>query len=195
LTRTLRILVLVLAVAAPGYAQTIPTWEVFGGYSWQRSNLREYFKSTPIIYSVRNKGGSLNGFDVAFTENINPWFGGTLDITGHFAAPEISGVKTHQAMYTFMYGPRFSYRDRPGWTGFGHVLAGAAHMNAKVTPTGPHADDTSFALAAGGGLDVKFRGNTAIRVLQAEYLHANALGANHNNFQISAGIILYLGEK
>ncbi len=193
--RILRILVLVLAIAAPGYGQTIPTWEVFGGYSWQRSNLREYFKSTPIIYSVRNKGGSLNGFDVAFTENINRWFGGTLDITGHFAAPEISGVKTHEAMYTFMYGPRFSYRNRPGWTGFGHVLAGVAHATAKVTPTGPHADDTSFALAAGAGLDMKFRGSTAIRILQAEYLHANALGANHNNFRLSAGIILYLGEK
>jgi opacity protein-like surface antigen len=191
----LRILVLVLVIAAPGYAQTIPEWEIFGGYSWQRSNLREYFKSTPIIYSVRNKGGSLNGFNVAFTENVNRWFGGTLDITGHFAAPDISGVKTHQTMYTFTYGPQFSYRKRPGWTGFGNVLAGVAHASAKVTPTGPHADDTSFAIAAGGGLDVKFRGNTAIRVLQAEYLHANALGANHNNLRISAGLILYFGEK
>jgi hypothetical protein len=191
----LRILVLVLAIAAPGYAQTLPTWEVFGGYSWQRSNLREYFKSTPIIYSIRNKGGSLNGFDVAFTENINRWFGGTLDITGHFAAPEISGVKTHETMYTFTYGPSFSYRNHPGWTGFGRVLAGVAHATAKVTPTGPHADDTSFAVAAGVGLDVKLRGNTAIRALQADYMHANALGANHNNFRISAGILLYFGEK
>jgi len=195
LIRPLRILVLVLAIAAPGYAQTLPAWEVFGGYSWQRSNLREYFKSTPIIYSVRNKGGSLNGFDVAFTENVNSWFGGTLDITGHFAAPEISGVKTHQSMYTFTYGPRFAYRERGVLMGFGHVLAGVAHATAKVTPTGPHADDTSFALAVGAGFDMKFRGNTAIRILQAEYLHANSLGANHNNVRISAGIILTFGEK
>jgi len=183
-----------LVITSPGYAQTLRTWEVFGGYSWQRSNLREYFKSTPIIYSVRNRAGNLNGFDVAFTENVNRWLGGTLDVSGHFGAPAISTVTTHERMLSFMYGPRFSYRERPGWSMFGHVLGGVAHMDAKVTPTGPHADDTSFALAAGGGLDVKFRGNTAIRVLQAEYLRANALGGNQNNFRLSAGVVLYFGK-
>jgi outer membrane protein with beta-barrel domain len=195
LIRTLRILLLVLVIAAPGYAQTIPSWEVFGGYSFQRSNLREYFRRTLAggitVVDVRNRGGNLNGFDVSFTENINPWFGGTLDITGHFAAPEIGAVKTLERMYTVSYGPQFSYRKRPGWTAFGRVLAGAAHAEAKVTPTGPHLSDTSFALAAGGGLDMKFRGNTAIRILQAEYLHANSLGASQNNLRLSAGIILY----
>jgi opacity protein-like surface antigen len=197
----LRILLLILVIAAPGYAQTqtVPEWEVFGGYSWQRSNLREYFKSTPIIYSVRNRDGSLHGFDLAFTENINRWFGGTLDISAHFASPSITTtpatVTTHERMFSFMYGPRFVYRERPGWTAFGHALAGVAHMDAKVTPTGPSANDTSFGLAAGGGLDMKFRGNTAIRLLQAEYFHANALGTGQNNFRLSAGIILYLGER
>lgn len=195
MTRTLRILLLVLSIAAPGYAQTIPDWEVFGGYSWQRSNLREYFKSTPIIYSVRNKAGNLNGFDVAFTENINPWFGGTLDISAHFATPEIATVRTRERMYSVMYGPRFSFRKWPGWTPFGHVLAGVANMDAKVTPTGPHLSDTSFGLAAGGGLDVKAGGKTAFRLVQAEYFRANSLGASQNNFRLSAGVILYLGSK
>src|SRR4051812_44138472 len=117
-------------MAAPGYAQSIPGWEVYGGYSYQRSNVREYFKSTPIIYAVRNQDANLNGFDVAFTENINRWFGGTLDISGHFAKPEISGVKTRERMYTFMYGPRFTFRGQPGWTPFAHVLLGAARMDA-----------------------------------------------------------------
>jgi hypothetical protein len=49
-------------------------------------------------------------------------------------------------------------------------------------------------MAAGGGLDVKFRSNAAVRVVQAEYLRANALGANQNNFRLSAGVILYLGK-
>jgi hypothetical protein len=193
LTRTLRILLWVL-LATPAYAQTMPEWEVFGGYSWQRSNLREYFKSTPIIYSVRNKAGNLNGFDVAFTENINRWFGGTLAFSGHFATPEISGVKTRQRMYSVLYGPRFSYRKSPGWTPFGHILAGVAHMDAKVTPTGPHQSDTSFGLAAGGGFDLKFGTKTAFRLVQAEYLHANSLGSSQNNYRLSAGLILYLGE-
>jgi len=41
---------------------------------------------------------------------------------------------------------------------------------------------------------MKFRGSTAIRLLQAEYFHANALGSGQNNLRVSAGIILYLGK-
>jgi len=194
LNRTLGLLLLAFFCASSSYAQTIPDWEIFGGYSFQRSNVREYFRATPIIYSVRNEGANLHGFDVSVTENINPWFAGTLDISGHFAAPEISAVKTRQRMYTVMYGPRFSYRRTPGWTPYGHVLLGIAHMDARVTPTGPRMSDTSFAFATGGGFDKNIGNKTAIRIVQAEYLHANSLGSNQNNFRLSAGFILYVGE-
>ena len=194
MNRTLRLLLLILLLASPSYAQTIPDWEIFGGYSFQRSNVRKYFRTTPIIYSVRNEGANLNGFDVSVTENLNPWFAGTLDISGHFAKPEISGVKTQQRMYTVMYGPRFSYRPMSNWIPYGHVLFGAAHMDARVTPTGPRLSDWSVALAAGGGFDKRFTNKTAIRIIQAEYLRANSLGSNQNNFRFSAGFILYVGE-
>jgi opacity protein-like surface antigen len=188
--------VLFLLLASPSYAQTIPGWEVFGGYSFQRSNVRKYFKTTPIIYALRNEGANLNGFDLSVTENINQWFGGTLDISGHFAKPEISGIKTRERMYTIMYGPRFSFRSpSSSMTPFAHILLGGAHMDAKVTPTGPHVSDKSFAIAAGGGLDMKLRNQMAIRIVQADYLHANSLGANQNSFRLSAGVILYLGSK
>ncbi len=186
MNRTFRLLLLVLTLASPSYAQTIPDWEVFGGYSFQRSNVRKYFRTTPIIYSVRNEGANLNGFDVSVTENVNPWFAGTLDISGHFATPEISGVKTRQQMYTVMYGPRFSYRRMSDWVPYGHVLLGAAHMDAEVTPIGPRASDWSFAFAASGGFDMKFPNRTAIRIRQAEYLPPNSLGSGRNTFGFSA---------
>ena len=156
--------------------------------------MREYFRTTPIIYAARNRGVNLiGGWDVSVTENINRWFGGTLDISGHYSAPEVSGTKNRQRTYSILYGPRLSYR-RPWGSPFAHVLLGVAHAQVKVTPTGPRASDLSFATAIGGGLDWNFRGKTAIRLLQAEYLRANALGANQNSFRISAGIILYLGR-
>jgi opacity protein-like surface antigen len=191
----LRLSIVVLLLAAPCHAQTSPGWEVFGGYSWQRSNVRKYFKTTPIVYSLRNEASNLHGFDVSITENINRWFSGTLDISGHFGTPEISGVKTSERMYTVMYGPRFAFRSgSSSMTPFGHVLFGVAHMRAKSVPTGPQLSDTSFAFAAGGGLDIKLRNTIGIRVGQAEYLRADTLGANQNSFRISAGMILYLGE-
>ena len=195
MTRTLRILLLVLSIAAPGYAQTIPDWEVFGGYSWQRSNLREYFKSTPIIYSVRNKAGNLNGFDVAFTENINPGS----------AAPSISAhilrrrkfrpVRTRRAHVFGDVRAAVFLSEMVGvdavWACAGrrcqYGCEGHAHGSAPVR--------YSFGLAAGGGLDVKAGGKTAFRLVQAEYFHANSLGASQNNFRLSAGVILYLGNK
>ena len=54
--------------------------------------------------------------------------------------------------------------------------------------------DTSFAFATGGGFDKNIGNKTAIRIVQAEYLHANSLGSNQNNFRLSAGFILYVGE-
>lgn len=155
--------------------------------------MREYFKTTPIIYAVRNQGVNLNGWDVSVTENMNRWFGGTLDISGHYKAPLVSGSKNRQRLYSILYGPRLFYR-RPWGTAFAHVLLGAAHTQVKVTPVGPRASDLSFATAIGGGVDWNFRNKTAIRVVQAEYLRANALGNSQNSFRLSAGVILYLGR-
>ena len=194
MSRTLRLFLLTLFFASPCLAQTIPAWEVFGGYSQQQSNVKQYYKSTPIIYTVRNQIVNLNGWDVSVTENINRWFGGTLDIRGHYRKPTVLGSANRERMYSVMYGPRFSFRGSPSIVPFANVLLGVAHMDLKVTPTGPRASDASFAMAEGGGLDLKFWNNAAIRVVQAEYLRANALGANQNSFRFSAGVILYLGK-
>jgi len=185
---------MIFLFAAPSLAQDIPAWEVFGGYSFQRSNVRKYFRATPTLFRSRNEGTNLQGWEVSVTENINRWFGGTLDISGRYARPDVSGTANRDRMYSLMYGPRFSLRrTSSSFTPFAHVLLGAAHMDIKVTPAGPSASDYSFAMAAGGGLDMKFRNKTAIRVFQADYFRANALGANHNNIRLSAGVILYLG--
>jgi hypothetical protein len=180
--------------AATGVAQEIPEWEFFGGYSFQRSDVREYFKSSPILYTFRGKYASLNGWNASVTENVNQWFGGTLEISGHYKSAQLLGTTNRERMHSILYGPRFSYR-KPEVIFFTHVLLGAAHLNVEVTPVGrPHASDLSFAMAAGGGLDKEVRRKTAIR-FQAEYFRTNPLGTRSNGFRMSAGIILYLGER
>ena len=185
-------LMTIVLFAAPGMAQDIPGWEVSAGYSFQKSNVRKYFRSTPIIFTLRNEAANLHGWDVSVTENMNRWFGGTLDIRGHYARPEVQGVKNNERMYTLMYGPRFSFRQAgASFTPFTHVLFGVAHMKVNVSP-GPSASKYSFAVAGGGGLDIKFSNNAAVRVIQADYLRADTLGTNKNSFRVSAGVILYL---
>jgi hypothetical protein len=190
----LPVVILVFMSLTPALAQEAPGWDFFGGFSIQRSNVREYYKSTPIIYSVQNRWETLNGWDAAVTENINSWFGGTFDASGHYRTPTRFGSPNREQMHTFLYGPRFSWRTSHV-VPFAHLLFGAALANVQVTPVGPHASETSFALAAGGGVDLNLGSHVSARPLQVEYLHANALGSNQNSYRAAAGIVFHAGKK
>ena len=177
------------AGAAAQTAEQTPKWEIFGGDSYQRSNVREYFKSTPIIYTARGRDANLNGWDVSITENVNRWFGGTIDISGRYRNSTVAGVPNRNQMYSLMYGPRINHRM--GWgVPFAHALFGVAYSRAKVTPIGPRASDFAFATAIGGGLDLSLGRRAAIRVLQADYFRTNALGVRPDGYRLSAGVVL-----
>jgi hypothetical protein len=187
--------VLFVLFATPCVAQERREWEIFGGYSFERSDVREYYKSTPAIYTFRNQYANLNGWDVSVTENINRWLGGTLDVSGHYKTPKLLGTPNQEQMYSILYGPRFSFPTRfPRSVPFVHVLIGAIHSSVKVTPVGPHASDTSFAMVAGGGLDVNLGSTVGIRVFQADYLRTSPLGTRPDGYRASAGVVFYLGN-
>lgn len=190
--KLLAIFLIVISFATAGYAQETPAWEVFAGYSLQKSNVREYFRSTPIIYSTRNQYVNLSGWEASVTENMNHWFGGTLDVSGHYATPQFRGVASRQRMYSILYGPRVSFRVH-GFVPFVHLLAGASRADVRVKPVGPHLSDLSFAVAPGAGLDVNVMTRTAVR-FQIAYLHANALGGKENNFRASLGVVYRPGR-
>ena len=185
---------LVFASVTPCVAQQTPVWEFFAGYSFQRSDVRQYFKSTPIIYSLRGRYVNLDGLDLSVTENVNRWFGGTLDFRGHYKTPQLLGTTTREKMYSILYGPRFSYRTH--WvTPFTHILFGIARVEARVTPVGPHASDLSFATAAGGGLDISLGGKAAVRAFEVDYFRTDTLGTRPDSFRASTGVVFYLGQR
>ena len=190
----LRLSLFVLFLAAPCLAQQAPAWEVFGGYSFERSNAREYYKSTPVIYTFRDRYLNLDGWELSLSENSNAnnWFGGTLQLTGHYKTPVVLGTTNRERMFSILYGPRFSHRMTWG-TAFSHILFGAGRATVTVSP-GPHASETSFAVAAGGGLDVNLGGRAAIRVLQVQYSPTNQIGGKKHQYQASAGIVFHLGK-
>ncbi|MBI4482280.1 MAG: hypothetical protein HY652_05255 [Acidobacteria bacterium] len=190
----LQLFLIVLSFATPCVAQETPAWEFFGGYSFQRSDVREYFKSSPILFTFRNQDVNLNGWETSVTENLNRWLGGTLDLSGHYKTPQLLGTRSRERMFSILYGPRFSYRT-PSVIPFAHVLMGVAHAAVRVTPVGPHASDLSFAMAAGGGLDVNLGRKAAIRVFQADYFRTNLLGTRQNKYRASAGVVFYLGKR
>ena len=191
--KTLLTILLLAAPSLPSFAQTA-AWEFFGGYSMQRTNVRDYFKSTPIIYAVHNRYENLNGWNFSITENMNKRFGGTLELNGHYKTVPFQGINSSQKMHSIVYGPRVSLR-KSAFVPFVHLLVGIALADVRVKPTGPHLSDKSLAIAAGGGLDLNLWKGAAVRVLQAEFFHANALGSNQNHYRASAGIVFHVGKE
>jgi len=191
--RTIHLFLLILLLTMPCLAQEVRPWEVFAGYSFQRADVREYYKTTPIIYTFRHHYVNLNGFETAVTENVNHWFGGTLEFSGYYKTPQFLNVSNREQMYTILYGPRFSYR-KPYGTAFVQGLLGAARTSVNVVPTGPHANDYSFAFDMGGGLDLTLTSQAAVRLLQLDYLRTNAFSSGQNNYRLSAGIVLHFGK-
>src|SRR5579864_2342926 len=56
-------------VTAAAQAQEVPAWEVSGGYSYLRANLK-------------SPSYGLNGGYGSLTENLNSWFGGRIEVGG-----------------------------------------------------------------------------------------------------------------
>jgi|SRR5579862_4139862 len=192
----LQLLLLLSIFVTPGLAQETPEWQFFGGYSFQRADVREYFKTTPIIYTFRHHYVNMNGWDFSVTQNRNRWFGGTLDLSGYYKTPQVGGISNSEQIYSILYGPRISY-PRPLWRGvsaFAHILFGGSHTSVSVTPTGPHASDFSFGMAAGGGFDLPLQNRVAIRVLQVDYFRPTSFGSGQNNYRLSTGVVFNIGS-
>src|SRR5947207_1245557 len=96
-------LLLLLPLAA--LAQDKPKVEVFGGYSYLRSD--DDFFSDHL---------DLHGWNVSATGNLNKWFGVKADFSGHYTSVTISpGVKADVSGHLFLVGPQFAYRKSDVW--------------------------------------------------------------------------------
>jgi hypothetical protein len=150
--------------------------EVFGGYS-------------NLIASANVANFDMNGVNFSATENLNSWFGGTMDFSGHFGTE--AGLKVNTQSLT--YGPVFSYRKTRNVVLFGRTLLGAVRGGRDYL--GISKPEERFGVYAGGGFDVKVRPNLALRLFQADYLLTRFSGVRQDNFRLSAGIILLFGTK
>ncbi len=199
-----RVLFVVLALLLSAnllMAQDAPKAEVFGGYSLLRTDTG----------GLTGGSENLNGWNAALTGNFTKNFGITADFSGHYKSLSVSqlGVSASANFhsYTFLFGPQVGGsigKARP----FVHALFGANRASVTGSAAGVSASisDTGWAMAFGGGLDVKASKILAIRVAQADYLRTNhgfsssSLGVSTpsvglNNFRFSAGIVLNLGGK
>jgi opacity protein-like surface antigen len=207
----LKFLLLWLVLAAPVVAQSpTPHFEVFGGVTWLRG------ETSPDLSSFGLSTINGLGWNASATENLNSWFGGTLDFSGAYARPTVTiqpntfgeGLPATKIVftdginataYTFMFGPTFAYRRSARFVPFARVLLGAANGRVATTSKGAAAigmsesfSETHFALAAGGGVDIPISPRVAVRAT-ADWIHTtfpNLVTDRQENFRVSGGVVL-----
>jgi hypothetical protein len=166
MSKFLIVLSLVCMMALPMLAQEGTKAEVFGGYQYTRIS-----------------GENFNGWTGAVTGNVNNWLGITADISGAYKSELGASLNT----YNFLFGPTVSYKQSDKVKPFAHVLFGVSHANAGFFSVS--ASDNAFAMAMGGGVDVGFNKNVAVRLIQADYFLTRFGGASQNNARISTGLV------
>ena len=165
-----------LLLAATASAQDTPKAELSLGYS--------YFRITEGA-----AGSNFNGASLSVAGNFNSWLGIVGDTGGYWTKE--SGITGR--VFTYTFGPRISFRSNSRVTPFAQVLVGGARVS--VTGGGGGGALNSFALGAGGGLDIKASEHIAIRVVQAEYFFTHFAGSRQNNARVSAGIVFRFGKR
>ncbi len=161
--RALLLLCAVLLIAGIAVAQEAPKAEVFGGYSYMRS-----------------EGLNINGWNASVTGNLTKNFGITSDFSGHY--------KNSANMYNFLFGPQVSASFKTVKP-FAHALFGANRLGGSATNLALGGSDTAFAMAFGGGVDVKLNKNFGVRLGQADYLYIHHLSDTQNSFRFSTGVV------
>ena len=189
---------------------TTPKVELFLGYSYWRA----------VPESTGNRIDSMHGGSTSLAFNLNKHVGLVFDFGGfrtdslQFDSPGMGFspsrvVDADGKAFTFLFGPRVSFRHNGRLTPFLQVLGGAARAS-EVTVDGcttsllacrPLRDETAFAMTAGGGLDLKLNHRIAWRLFQAEYLltrfqDPSSLTGDtgwQSNVRLSTGLVFRFG--
>jgi hypothetical protein len=200
-----------LLMAHSVLAQEYSKWEIPINYSYARGNPANV--GQPF---------SLNGGGGGIVYNFNRFFGIKADLDGYGSttrtinnlvivgpggtATTIPTVTAQANLFTYMGGPQIripAHTFKP----FAELLFGGAHSNTyanlfKASGAGGVApSNNAFAMAVGGGVDIRLNKRISLRPLEVDYLLTRfgssfIPGGNHNqnNFRYQAGLVVTFGE-
>ena len=159
-------------------------FEFFGGYSALFVDNLAGDTGSPAVDDVLGEKQTLRGFNVAAGYNFHKYFGAKFDYALHlrednFSRPVGSGT-VDTTLHNILGGIQVknNSEDGPTFKPFGHALFGVAVQKVDVdSPNLPalfgisdfHTNETSFAMAFGGGLDIKLSDRFDLRVVQIDW--------------------------
>ncbi|HXH68141.1 MAG TPA: outer membrane beta-barrel protein [Candidatus Limnocylindrales bacterium] len=137
-------------------------------------------------YSYFRLGGSggLNQNGISGSVAYNPirWLGVVGDFGGYHASP--SGVSVNT--YTYLFGPRLSFRNPSRITPFVQGLVGGS----RITVGSGGGSSNQFAYSFGGGVDFGILPHLAFRP-QLDYVGLDTPGTRTNCTRVSAGLVVH----
>lgn len=190
-----------------------PKFEVFVGYSALGEAGSGGISFGPNAVLSANYTSKV-GFEASIIRNFSKHFGIKGDFSAHFNNESASGPITactptcttvtqafelKTRVYNFLAGPEFKARNSTRFTPFAHVLGGVAHTSANFTTPGPtfnlllKKSDNSFAMALGGGLDIRAAKRVSFRgSLDYNPVFVNDSVAGTRDFlRLSLGILFH----
>lgn len=222
MTRKLLVIVgLVLLAGCIVMAQEVPTAEAYMGYTFIRVN-------TGTQVNAFNSNGGLGSFQVNFNKNFGvvAEFGGTTKEGVSISGPDRA---LEQTQFTYLFGPRVFVNKAGRYSPFFEFLLGGIHnsrsfgvANSLLPPgftvpegvtaeTGPtttrfRTTQNAYAMALGGGIDIKLSKLIAVRPIQLDYLPSHFSPLNipgvgtindvrwQNNIRYSCGMTFRFGS-
>lgn len=206
------IAMIVLACASMAAAQSgdYKRFEFFGGYSHNRFDTGTG-DGDPDLRDIIDEREGFHGFETSVTGNLSRYFGLKFDFSGHFkerSFPVVgnSTVDVNSRVYNFLGGVQIKDNSSDKtFKPFAHALVGAARARNRVDfspevciaifpspcPTDVTENDTGFAGAFGGGIDIRASDRFDIRVIQLDYNPTRLFDSTQHNFRIGVGIVIH----
>jgi outer membrane immunogenic protein len=136
---------------------------------------------------------AMNGGSAWVGFRVSGGFSAVGEFSGQYAS-DVNATGEDLALYSYLFGPRYTLLKSDRWQPFGQVLVGGAHASGTFEPSlsGGSGSYNSLAMVAGGGLDVHVSPHIGIRAIEADYYltrFPNGVNTRQNNLRISAGFI------
>lgn len=203
---------IILTCASLAAAQTdYKKFEFFAGYSHNRIDTG-IGDNDPDLGDIISEREGFNGFNTSITGNFSRYAGVKFDFSGHFKSETFpigsipDAVNLKSRLYNFLGGIQIKDNStEKTFKPFVHALAGVAHTRNRLDisnlgciaivpnpcPIDSSLNETGFAAAFGGGIDIRAGDRVDIRVIQVDYNPTRLFDSTQHNFRFGVGIVFH----
>jgi len=203
---------LLLLTAGSALAQDYPKIETAPAFMYIRTSgqlSNAFVVNGQVVTSVPSINCAGGGGTIAY--NVSSVVGIAADLGGCkvFSNAYGLGNTINGNMFTYLFGPRFTYRNSSKFEPFAEVNFGGTRVSLSCKSSALNCLDAAgsgtysknaFALTVGGGFQIKMSKKISLRLIQLEYLYtrfgnncALAVCSNNNNqnsLRLKSGIVL-----